>query len=793
MTDNRDRIRRALAVLALLLLAGSARAQTPSGLIISEVIPKNNHTTPTRRIVSQLREMRPGRQFSSVGARSDVERLMKSGNFRNVNVATKVTEDNKVQVFVTVEEFPNTVTEIYYSGAEHISLKKLSEITGLRRGEPMNPVRNRIARDAILRQYRDDGRTFAQVHLREGANLTDRRIVFEITEGPVVKVDAVRFEGNTTVSDSTLKNRIDSSSAIFNRIGGRYVPAQVEMDVVKLKEYYKAIGFQMVRVQHELERSPDMARVTLVFHIDEGPRHVIKSVQLDGNKIYDNKALMSQIQAKPNEYYDSRVVQADMQNIKNYYGHRGHLVPVKEEVILDPNHPGHVHLSYQVAEQQAVRAGTVTIQGNTVTRDDVIREQLGIFPGQVLSFPAILQAEANLARLGIFNNQQTGERPRISVLEPLNPDDPIRDIVVTVEEQPTGSVLFGGGVNSDAGLSAAPLVHHRDATSTSPGSRPASEDLLQGPGLPWRRAGTPHRGGARQRCSSGTRSTFREPTLFNTPNSLDRRAATSSPRGYAGVQREPRRRAASPWAGRSTATGPRELHHPRGERGHSLTCRRFRPASRSRQDIGDDFLLGFLGVAAQAGHAGLVHPSDRPAASSRPASSRCSGIERRSNCCGNVGGTIYRTAFERIDGSGKPRRVHADRRSSFAGDEHAGVRAVLRRRLPQPYAASSSGGSARSSTASTPAATFAFLNTLQYELPVLPSDRLFLVGFLDSGAIGERFGVKFDDYRVSAGIGFRIAVPGMGPVPLAFDFAWDINKAPGDREQLFSFYLAAFR
>jgi outer membrane protein insertion porin family len=39
----------------------------------------------------------------------------------------------------------------------------------------------------------------------------------------------------------------------------------------------------------------------------------------------------------------------------------------------------------------------------------------------------------------------------------------------------------------------------------------------------------------------------------------------------------------------------------------------------------------------------------------------------------------------------------------------------------------------------------------------------------------------------------RIAIPMMGPVPLAFDFAFPITSEPGDREQVFSFYVGINR
>jgi len=86
--------------------------------------------------------------------------------------------------------------------------------------------------------------------------------------------------------------------------------------------------------------------------------------------------------------------------------------------------------------------------------------------------------------------------------------------------------------------------------------------------------------------------------------------------------------------------------------------------------------------------------------------------------------------------------------------------------------------------------TFSFLNTIEYQVPILQNDKLFFVTFLDHGTV-ER-SVEIKNYRVSAGFGFRIAVPALGPLPIALDFAFPLVKMQGDNTQLFSFYVGLF-
>ena len=53
--------------------------------------------------------------------------------------------------------------------------------------------------------------------------------------------------------------------------------------------------------------------------------------------------------------------------------------------------------------------------------------------------------------------------------------------------------------------------------------------------------------------------------------------------------------------------------------------------------------------------------------------------------------------------------------------------------------------------------------------------------------------VSVDDFRVTVGVGLRVVVPAMGPVPLAFDFGFPIKSSPFDDERIFSFYVGINR
>jgi outer membrane protein insertion porin family len=88
---------------------------------------------------------------------------------------------------------------------------------------------------------------------------------------------------------------------------------------------------------------------------------------------------------------------------------------------------------------------------------------------------------------------------------------------------------------------------------------------------------------------------------------------------------------------------------------------------------------------------------------------------------------------------------------------------------------------------------FQFLGSMEYMMPVTADDMIRVVSFVDYGIIERDIDWSWDNFRVAPGLGLRIAVPAMGPAPLAFDFAFPLNKADGDQTQVFSFNVGLTR
>ena len=88
---------------------------------------------------------------------------------------------------------------------------------------------------------------------------------------------------------------------------------------------------------------------------------------------------------------------------------------------------------------------------------------------------------------------------------------------------------------------------------------------------------------------------------------------------------------------------------------------------------------------------------------------------------------------------------------------------------------------------------FQFLGTMEYLFPLTADDMVKGVLFVDFGTVEEKIKIEPNDYRVSPGFGLRIAIPALGPAPLALDFAIPVAREGTDDIQNFSFYFGMGR
>ncbi|MDY0170956.1 MAG: BamA/TamA family outer membrane protein, partial [Thermoguttaceae bacterium] len=84
---------------------------------------------------------------------------------------------------------------------------------------------------------------------------------------------------------------------------------------------------------------------------------------------------------------------------------------------------------------------------------------------------------------------------------------------------------------------------------------------------------------------------------------------------------------------------------------------------------------------------------------------------------------------------------------------------------------------------------FRLLASVEYMFPITADDMLRAVVFCDTGTVEPKIDQWFSKYRVAPGFGLRVVIPAMGPAPLAFDFAFPVASEASDRNEVFSFFI----
>jgi outer membrane protein insertion porin family len=427
----------ASVVLGLLLCGRAVLAQNsapPGKVLISDVIITGNHRMSTEQIKVRL-HTQPGNEYNPAVVDEDVRQLYKLNQFSVIQTLVEQDGPGKVKVFFTLREMPNTVQNVTFLGAKHMKEKDLREATGVQKGNSLNPNLNRQGCQRILDKYMEIGRTLSDCQLLKGGDLADTEVVYQITEGPKIKVCDIRFTGNTFVRSARLA-RILASSSWFdrNRIGGTYHTRSTNYEIDELCDYYLSFGYQDVKIAVETQRSADGSEVTLIFHIQEGPRYrVADKPELRVPISLRHEHLQDLVKIGRGDYVTRNAVCQDVERIRDRCESLHRFVSVEAIPVSLPSQPGLVNVRYEVKEIE-YRINAICVRGNKRISSESILAHIPLVPGQVISYADLKRAEQILAELGLFVvDEAAGVRPTITVEDLYGSER--KDLLITVKEK----------------------------------------------------------------------------------------------------------------------------------------------------------------------------------------------------------------------------------------------------------------------------------------------------------------------------------------------------------------------
>jgi outer membrane protein insertion porin family len=753
--------------------------------------------TPEGLVWNQIRT-KAGQPLNTETVRADVARLNRLARFREVSAKTQPFGDGSVEV---VFEFVETkiIHSVDIVGNRQIPNSEISPLVNLLQDTPIDEFQLGAARAAIERLYRDKGYYQATVTIDQ-KELERGDVLFVVAEGERVRVTDIRFEGNNAFKARQLTPHIKTTTAgIFD--SGPVDNEQLEKDVQSLIEFYHDRGYLDIRADKQVIFSPDGKEAIVKFVLEEGPLYTLRSVkaELEGENgelrsgrspvVLSEDQIRGLMEIKAGDVYSIDKVRKSTDAVRNAYAAMGYVdAQVRGFELRDPSSPV-VDLLLIVHEGGRFKTGTVTVKGDSITQQKVIlREITDIKPDRPLDMSAervgdrlVTDAERRLNDLNLFEPGSVK-----LTLQPEDPSNPgYRDVLVEMRETNTGSLSFGVGAGSDSGLIGIVSLKQRNfdiADWPDSVSEFFAGKAFRGAGQEFNISLQP--GTEVQTYSIG----LSDPYLFDTDYS-----GSASAFYYKREYDEYNERR----LGAHFALGRRFGEQWVG----NLTFRYDDVKISSISPDSPDALFDSEGANVVTGIGARL---TRTTVDSRVRPTKGSRISAEVERVGAMGGdynftrlslehTVYIPVYESFLGyrtvfSWKTQASYIPEGSSEApiferlylgGRSFRGFkfRTVSPKGLRHDNGQPSDVGIGGS---------WLFFTGVELQQPVY-KDVVSVVGFIDSGTVTNQPG--FSQYRVSAGVGLRIAVPQLGPVPLAFDFAIPLIKEDQDRERVFSFTL----
>ncbi len=416
-----------------------------------------------------------GDKYDPEKVRQNFTALWDTGLLENAKIEAEPSSAG-VTLVVTVEERP-LVKDVDFVGNKKLSTSQIkdrlkeSKVT-VRPGAPLSLRDVARARSTIADYYVEQGFRSASIDYRiEDISKTEKKVVFLIDEGDKVKIESISFTGNTDVSAQALRNAMHKTKvATFWRILSDdtvYNQANYEADVESIKGLYQSKGYKDVVVKDPIldvyitnptaKPTKLKRRVRITVPIVQGDKFytnniTIVRVQQNGQPadppepaVYPGPLLLKQFwELPPGSILNRDHLLEGMSNIENMYKTRGYIY-----WFADPNlkevGDHRVDVEVRIFEGDKFYLGRLEVQGNTQTRDKVIRREFGLDEGDVMDMEAVKKSIQKISQLGYF---KLGEEPQFGV----RGEEKKVDIILKGSETSRNEIQFGAGYSGFDGF-----------------------------------------------------------------------------------------------------------------------------------------------------------------------------------------------------------------------------------------------------------------------------------------------------------------------------------------------------
>ena len=351
---------------------------------------------------------------------------------------------------LTIPVYPGPRLELIFENNKIISTRKLrKQVHFIETGEVTDELLAETA-DRIRRLYVSKGYYYARVTPmleREGSVI---RVTFSIFEGMKVVLKKLSFTG-ISIDSAAVKRVIPlKENEPFNN-------NMVNSSSESLTGFYNALGYLQVKVVDiKKEFLDDGRELNLEFFINEGPRTMIKSVRITGNKRFDESELRNVLRLEEGLPYNVIDIGDARHRVISFYGRHGYLDAGVEVESVIKN--GNASLTFRITENRPSVVGKIILRGNRKTKPKIINRELNLEKGEPYNYDEITRIKQRLYKLGIFN------KVSVDILEPQKKgdDELVRDMLVSLNEGNAGSVEISAGFGDYERLRGAIDISYRN-------------------------------------------------------------------------------------------------------------------------------------------------------------------------------------------------------------------------------------------------------------------------------------------------------------------------------------------
>ena len=426
----------------LLAFAMSVAAQTFSPFVIKDIRLEGLQRTEPGTVFSYL-PVKVGETMTPEKARQAVKALFATGFFKDVRL-----EEDKNVLVVIVQERP-AIAQIDFSGVKEFStaaLKKVLREQGLAEGRIFDRAVLDKAELELKRQYLSKGRYGAEVQTTV-TPLERNRVAINIavTEGAVAKIRAINIVGAHAFPKKDLLGlfvlRTPGWLTWYTK-HDQYSRERLAGDLETLRSYYLDRGYLDFNIDStQVAITPDKRDIYITVNITEGEKYTVSDVKLAGQMLVPEAELRKLIKIKPGDVFSRAKLSETTKAITDRLGNDGYAFANANAVPQIDKAKRTVAFTILIDPGRRVYVRRILINGNTRTRDEVVRREMRQLEDAYYDASKIQLSRRRVDRTGYFSDVSVNTHPVEGSSDQV-------DVDFTVQEKPTGALLLGAGFST---------------------------------------------------------------------------------------------------------------------------------------------------------------------------------------------------------------------------------------------------------------------------------------------------------------------------------------------------------